>query len=331
MKRAIALGVLCAGLLAGCAGTSPDAPVAPVAATPAPAPASMAPPAAADADAGARLDAVPRIAIVSAFEPELVLLRERLAQPVVHRVHGVEFTTGLLQGRPVVLFLSGISMTNATMNTQRVLDRFNVRALVFSGIAGGVNPQLRLGDVTVPEQWAQYLEVLMAREATPGQFQAPPFIQDATLPNYGMLFPRPVEVRSAAQPQVHRKFWFEVDPAMLAVARNLKVELADCKAGRCLSHKPQLQVGGNGVSGQAFMDNAAFRDYTFKTFQANVLDMETAAVGMVAYSNGVPYIAFRSLSDLAGGGEGANEMGTFMGIAADNSAKVLLAFLAAWK
>ena len=75
------------------------------------------------------------------------------------------------------------------------------------------------------------------------------------------------------------------------------------------------------------MPLAAYADW----FQANVLDMETAAVGMVAYSNGVPYIAFRSLSDLAGGGDGENEMGTFMGIAADNSAKVLLAFLAAWQ
>ena len=61
------------------------------------------------------------------------------------------------------------------------------------------------------------------------------------------------------------------------------------------------------------------------------LDMETAATAMVAHSNGVPYIAFRSLSDLAGGGEGENEMGTFMGLAAANSAKVLRAFLAAWK
>ena len=79
------------------------------------------------------------------------------------------------------------------------------------------------------------------------------------------------------------------------------------------------------------MDNAAFRDYTFRTFEANVLDMETAAIAMVAYSNGVPWIAFRSLSDLAGGGKGENEIGTFFKIAADNSARVLLAFLAAWK
>jgi adenosylhomocysteine nucleosidase len=279
-----------------------------------------------------RLDDTPRIAVISAFEPELKLLLARLQGPAKHSVNGVEFTTGTLEGKPVVLFLSGISMTNATMNTQLVLNRFRVTSIVFSGIAGGVNPSLHVGDVTVPAQWGQYLEVLMARETAPGKYTAPPFIKDATFPNFGMVHPRPVEVRSAAKPDIARKFWFEVDPKMLEVARSIRtVDLANCSAGKCLARKPQLVIGGNGVSGQAFMDNMAFRQYTFKTFQANVLDMETAAVGMVAYSNGVPYIAFRSLSDLAGGGSGENEMGTFMGIAADNSAKVMLAFLAAWK
>ena len=279
-----------------------------------------------------RLDETPRMAVISAFQPELTLLSARLQAPRGHSVNGVEFTTGMLEGKPVVLFLSGISMTNAAMNTQLVLDRFKVSHIVFSGIAGGVNPQLHVGDVTVPAQWGQYLEVLVARETAPGRYAAPPFITDATLPNFGMLHPRPVEVRTAASPQITRKFWFEADPKMLEVARAIRgTALEACNAGKCLSRKPQIVVGGNGVSGQAFMDNKAFREYTFQTFQANVLDMETAAVGMVAYSNTVPYIAFRSLSDLAGGGDGENEMGTFMGIAADNSAKVLLAFLAAWK
>jgi adenosylhomocysteine nucleosidase len=273
------------------------------------------------------------MAVISAFQPELTLLLSRVQGARSYSVNGVEFTTGTLEGKPVVLFLSGISMTNATMNTQLVIDRFKVTHLVFSGIAGGVNPQLHIGDVTVPVQWGQYLEVVMARETSPARFTPPPWMDDATLPSFGMLHPRPVEVRSAAQPAITKKFWFEVDPQMLEVARGLtaKVAFSNCNAGKCLSRKPELVVGGNGVSGQAFMDNRAFREYTFKTFQANVLDMETAAVGMVAYSNGVPYIAFRSLSDLAGGGEGENEMGTFMGIAADNSAKVLLAFLSNWK
>jgi len=279
-----------------------------------------------------RLDETPRIAVISAFEPELTLLLRQLQTPARHRVNGVEFSTGTLQGKPVVLFLSGISMVNASMNTQLVLDRFNIQSIVFSGIAGGVDPSLHIGDVSVPAQWGQYLEVLMARETAPGRYTIPPRMEAQTLAPFGMLHPRPVETRTAASPAPMRKFWFEVDPRMLAVARGLgPIALESCNAGVCLTHKPQLRVGGNGVSGQAFVDNAAFREYAFKTFGANVLDMETAAVGMVAYSNNVPYIAFRSLSDLAGGGEGANEMVTFMNIAADNSAKVLLAFLAAWK
>jgi adenosylhomocysteine nucleosidase len=55
--------------------------------------------------------------------------------------------------------------------------------------------------------------------------------------------------------------------------------------------------------------------------------MESAAVAHVAYANDVPFIAFRSLSDLAGGGEGENQMGTFFQIAADNAAAVVRAFL----
>lgn len=308
--RCLLAGVALAAALTGCATTAP---------TP-------------TADGSALLDATPRIAVMSAFAPELTLLSARLQQPRKHSLNGVEFSTGTLEGKPVLLFLSGVSMVNAAMTTQLALDHFKVSHIVFSGIAGGVNPQLHTGDVTVPAQWGEYLEVLIARQTGAGIYTAPSWMKDATLPNFGMLHPRPVEVRSAAQPQVTRKFWFETDPKMLDVARTLgNVDLDKCKAAQCLSSKPQLVVGGNGVSGMAFVDNKSFREYTFRTFQANVLDMETAAVGHVAYSNGVPYIAFRSLSDLAGGGEGENEAATFMGIAADNSAKVLLAFLAAWK
>jgi adenosylhomocysteine nucleosidase len=279
-----------------------------------------------------RLDDTPRIAVMSAFEPELTLLLGSCKRPRRHRVNGVDFTTGTLQGKPVVLFLSGISMVNASMNTQLALDRFNITHIVFSGIAGGVNPGLHIGDVSVPAQWGQYLEVLMARETAPGQFTIPPRMEGADPGALRHAAPAPGRNPHRRQPGAGAQVLVRGRPAHAGRgARPGRSQLESCNAGVCLTHKPQLLVGGNGVSGQAFVDNAAFREYTFKTFEANVLDMETAAVGMVAYSNGVPYIAFRSLSDLAGGGEGANEMVTFMNIAADNSAKVLLAFLAAWK
>src|SRR3546814_13572372 len=94
------------------------------------------------------------------------------------------------------LFLSGISMVNASMNTQLALDRFNISHIVFSGIAGGVNPSLHIGDVAVVERWGQYLEVLMAREPAPGVFLAEKTADDA-LPHFGMMYTRPVKVKSA--------------------------------------------------------------------------------------------------------------------------------------
>ena len=88
--------------------------------------------------------------------------------------------------------------------------------------------------------------------------------------------------------------------------------LARCTAeDTCLNESPRIVVGGSGVSGGAFVDNAAFRIWAFETFGARVLDMESAAVAHVAYANGVPFIAIRNLSDLAGGGEGANQMEVF--------------------
>ena len=39
-------------------------------------------------------------------------------------------------------------------------------------------------------------------------------------------------------------------------------------------------------------------------------EMETAAIAMVAHANAVPYIAFCSLSDLAGGGRAADTKGS---------------------
>ena len=89
-------------------------------------------------------------------------------------------------------------------------------------------------------------------------------------------------------------------------------------------------IGGAGVSGGAFVDNAAFRQYyTFETFGARVLDMESAAVAHVAWANRVPFIAVRSLSDLAGGSEQGNQLEVFFRLAADNAAAVVRAILRA--
>jgi adenosylhomocysteine nucleosidase len=282
----------------------------------------------ATANAAETLDTTPRTAVISAFVPEWTALQALLQDRREHLVNGTTFVTGTIAGKPVVLFLSGISMVNAAMTTQAALDRFTIERIVFSGIAGGVDPDLKTGDVVVPEAWSQYLEAVFAREKD-GTYVLPSFA-DRPLANFGMIFPQPVQIAKDHQ-EPEKRMWFPVDAQLLAIARTVSTTpLKACTAEKkCLAHEPRIVVGGHGVSGQAFVDNKAFREYARRTFDADVLDMESAAVAHVAYANKTPFIAFRSLSDLAGGGEGENEIGTFFQLASDNTAAVVKAFLGA--
>lgn len=275
-------------------------------------------------------DTVPRIAVLSAFEPEWKALRTITSNMQERTYKGVNFVTGEIEGKPVVLVLTGISMVNAAMTTQMALDRYTVTRIVVSGVAGGVDPSLNIGDITIPARWSQYLEIVLARE-TPEGFKLPPGVK-TEVPNYGMIFPRGVRVFRDGRTDTPRQLWFDVDPAMLQVARDAdaRAELQRCSASNvCLLKEPQVRIGGNGVSGTAFVDNAAFRTYVFDTFKAQVLDMESAAIAHVATTNDVPFIVFRALSDLAGGGPGENEIRIFEELAANNSVTVMRAFLRA--
>jgi len=293
------------------------------------------------ASASARtLDRTPRTVVMTAFLPEWNALAHSVERPKAHEINGLTFLAGTIAGKPVLLMQSGVSMVNAAMNTQLVLDRFNVKRIVFSGIAGGVDPSLSIGDVVVPENWAQYLEVSFARKTADG-WVAPEPVDSAAPTNFGMMFPRGVRLGNATE-RARRHYTLAVDPALLELARKVAagVTLRRCIdatasipaatfAPHCLAHAPKLVVGGTGVSAGVFADNAEFRDYLFTAWKARVLDMESAAVAQVAYANNVPVIVFRSLSDLAGGDAGANQMDTFMTLASVNSADVVRAFVAA--
>ncbi|WP_454717099.1 5'-methylthioadenosine/S-adenosylhomocysteine nucleosidase [Caulobacter segnis] len=276
-----------------------------------------------------RLDETPRVAVISAFPPEIGALNAATGEQKTYDVNGVQFMTGKLEGKPVVVFLSGVSMVNTAMTTQMALDRFNITRIVFSGIAGGVDEGLDIGDVVVAGQWAQNLESAFARETDKG-FELPPGIRTTTLDNYGMIFPRGIHMPGDALGAPAR-VWFPADPALLDTARKVaaQVALQRCAADKCLVHPPKVVVGGKGVSAPVFLDNAAYRKYLRATFDARVVDMESAAVAHVALVSKTPFIAFRSLSDLAGGGAGANEMNTFMALASENSATVVKAFVKA--
>jgi adenosylhomocysteine nucleosidase len=144
---------------------------------------------------------------MSAFEPEWTALKTMLSGRKDHVVNGTIFATGTIEHQPVVLFLSGISMVNAAMSTQLALDRFTIKMIVFSGIAGGVDPDLEIGDVVVPDERSQYLEAVFAREKA-GSYTLPGYAEKP-LRNFGMMFPQPVRIAMGGH-EPEKRFWFPV-------------------------------------------------------------------------------------------------------------------------
>ncbi len=308
-------------------------------------------------------ECTPRIGIVSAFGEEAAILVKETRGARTWTINGNRFTTGTLRGNRVVIVLSGVSMINAAMTTQTLIDHFRIERLVMSGISGGIDPAHHVGDVLVPETWAMPMEVYWHHDGSlPAPCGAPADLSClglrlATLDGKtiapftlsggaatGLFMRENHATRPGGATQGEYVFDYRVDAAMLAVAKEIAPTLAICgpKATRaagdapdpklCVGTRPRIVVGGRGVSGTAFLANPAYRSYLFEQLGAQTVDMETASLAHVAYVNGIPYIALRSLSDLAGAQEFNADVGALFasGLAEANESAVTLAFLAAW-
>jgi adenosylhomocysteine nucleosidase len=100
--------------------------------------------------------ATPRIAVVSAMREELHALHDDLHGPRIERVAGRDFHLGTLHGRPALLVLAGIGKVAAATTAALLLDRFEVDAVLFTGVAGGLGDGVAVGDVVVGDTLLQH-------------------------------------------------------------------------------------------------------------------------------------------------------------------------------
>lgn len=99
-------------------------------------------------------------------------------------------------------------------------------------------------------------------------------------------------------------------------------------ATTCLPRSPVVARVDKGCSANAFIDNAAYRQFLQSKFNITPIDMETAAVALVSLEFNTPFIAIRSLSDLAGGGSAqSNEAAIYSSLAAENCVTVAVKFI----
>ena len=272
-----------------------------------------------------RVDDTPRWLVITAMQLELDPLLAVAEIEHERAISGRTYRSGRLAGADVVLLAGGVSMVNATMSTQEAIHHYTLEGIVMVGIAGGVRPDIGIGSVTIPAQWAQYQEHAFTDDRERGRRRG--------LGNFGMMYPGKVRVtRHSGQPDdAELMLWFPADEKLLLAARRAlggAPPLERCnEQDQCVDSEPRTVIDGSGVSGPTFVDHEAYRDFIWEAFQPDVLDMETAAVAHVAYSSELPYIAVRSLSDLAGGRHGPNRYASFGRMAARNAAAVAIAVL----
>jgi adenosylhomocysteine nucleosidase len=96
------------------------------------------------------------LAIVSAMPQELAALLPLLEAGSTQQLGGRSFHRGLLAGREVVLVLSGIGKVAAAHTATLLLDRFGASAIVFTGVAGGLGPGVKVGDVVLARTLLQH-------------------------------------------------------------------------------------------------------------------------------------------------------------------------------
>ena len=215
-------------------------------------------------------------AILSALAEEQAGLIELLDRAERVRHAGRDFWRGDLHGQPVVLALSRIGKVSAAITAAALIERFSVRRVLFTGVAGGLANEVKVGDLVVATGFVQHdLDVSPLYP----RFQVPFYDRDR----------------------------FDCDESLNTILlRAINVALTsgegifDSEIGvlKPTVHAGLLASGDRFVSSviESFALQAALRGAGHEPL---AVEMEGAAVAQVCFDYRVPLVAVRTISDRA--------------------------------
>ncbi|RSX55025.1 5'-methylthioadenosine nucleosidase [Bifidobacterium dolichotidis] len=95
-----------------------------------------------------------QVAIISALEEEAEHIAASLTNPTVEQRASLTITRGTVQTNAgetidVAVTVGGMGLVNAAATTQCLIDLTNPQAVIFSGIAGNLNPELHVNDIVL--------------------------------------------------------------------------------------------------------------------------------------------------------------------------------------
>lgn len=233
-----------------------------------------------------------RIGIIGPMEEEVTLLTAAFENKTTTTIGNRDYISGTYKGHEVVLVKSGIGKVCAANAALVLCLNFKVDALINSGCAGGIGDGLKIGDIVLSDKLAYHDFDLKIFGYEQGQ-----------VPSYEQ--------------------YFKGDHALIAKAQAVAAELKKDKG-----FEPNVVTGDVLTGDQFIADKQKCLDMKKIFTNAQVTEMEGAAVAHVCNDFKVPCLVIRSVSDTADGQSPA-DFNQFVQLASDNSAKLVLGLIEA--
>lgn len=219
------------------------------------------------------------LGIVAALPQEIAQLIEQLRLDPAMRIVTLgrrDYYLGMLWQRPVVVTLARIGKVAAATTAAAMIHAFEVEAMLFTGLAGGLGAGLKVGDIVVADSLMQH-----DMDASPlfPRHQIPLLERDR--------FPT-CPTLTAKLAQAAQAFVTEVLPALRAHHRWTLVQ-----------HAPQVCLGLIASGDQFIADATARAGLRAALPQALAVEMEGGAIAQVCYEYEVPFAVVRTISDNA--------------------------------
>jgi adenosylhomocysteine nucleosidase len=242
------------------------------------------------------------IGVISALPEEIRRLGDHLEVADKIARGGYNFRVGRIDGIPVTLVEAGIGKVNTALVATLLFDHFHCRSVLFTGVAGGIDPDLRIGDVVVGDRLIQHDYGAIVR----GKIRT---YRPGALP-YGDNREDPV---------------FPLDPNLAEQIRQrltgFELPMLSAAATGEEARRPSLTFGTI-VSGDQFINCEETRRRLHAEFGAQAVEMEGAGLAQVAQQFGAAAVSVRCLSDLAGA-ESHMDFMAFLSSASEVAAAVL--------